>query len=149
MAYASQNEASPSLRAANCETVPTFVGFWGPSEIVSYADQNEASPSLGAANCETAATFVGSWEVQRVGVICRPERRPPRTWGLRAAKLSLVSVAPGRPSSAAQNEAPRRPWGPLTANEASPSFRAANCETVATFVGYWGGQRNGVIRRPE
>ena len=50
VSYANQNEASPSLWAANCETVATFVGPWG------------------AANCEAVATFVGPWEVQRSGV---------------------------------------------------------------------------------
>ena len=80
--------------------------------------------------------------------------------GLRAAKLSKVSVAPGRPSRvvphADQNEASPSLTGLRTAklsprswasgrssgvtpyadqNESSPSLGAANCETVATFVG--------------
>ena len=38
-----KNEASPSLGAANCETVATFVGSWGLSGMVSYADQSEVS----------------------------------------------------------------------------------------------------------
>ena len=75
-----------------------------------------------------------------------------RPWGLRTAKLSQVSVAPGRPTRvvprADQNEASPS-LGPRTANEASPSLGAANCETVATFVGSWWTQRNGVIRRPD
>ena len=33
-------------------------------------------------------------------------------------------------------------------NETSPSLGAAICETVATFVGFWEGQRNDVLRRP-
>ena len=58
MPYANQNEASPSMGAANCETVATLVGFWGPSGVTSYADQNEALLPQGAANCETVAAFV-------------------------------------------------------------------------------------------
>ena len=141
-----------------------------PSGMVSYAVQNEASPSLRAANGESATTFAGSWEAQRGGVIRRPERnlpvpggcelrncrhfrvvlggpaqwchtqirmRPRRPWGLRTAKLSPLSRAPGRPSGLLPH---------ADHNEASPSLGAANCETVATFVGSWGAQRNGVIR---
>ena len=66
--YADQNEASPSLGAANCETVASFVAGRS-SGLLPHADHNEASPSLGAANCETVATFVGSWGAQRNGVI--------------------------------------------------------------------------------
>ena len=73
VSYANQKEASPSLGAANCETVATFVGPWGASGVVSYADQKAASPPLGAANCETVATAVGPWEVQRSDVLRRSE----------------------------------------------------------------------------
>ena len=124
----------------------------GPSGIVSYANQNEASPSLGAANCETAATFVGSWQVQRVGVICRPRRNFPVPGGCELRNCRWFRWLLGSPAECCHTQIrmrPRRPWGPRTANEASPSFGAANCEIVATFVGSRGAQRNGVIRRPE
>ena len=70
---ADQNETSPSLGAAKCETVATFGRFWGATGVTSYADQNKTSPSLGAANCETDAAFGGSWDAQRSGVIRKPE----------------------------------------------------------------------------
>ena len=57
-----QNETSPSMGAANCETVITFVGSWGGTGMTSYADQKEAWQPRGAANCETGAAFMGSWE---------------------------------------------------------------------------------------
>ena len=67
--HADQNEASPSLGAANCES---FVA--GESSVLlPHADQSEASVSLGTANSETVATFVGSWEAQRNGVIRKSE----------------------------------------------------------------------------
>ena len=94
---------------------------------MSYADHKEASPSLGAANKETVATFVGSWEAQRSGLIRRQNRmRPRRPWGLRTAEMWLLSWAPGKPSGVTSY---------ANSNEASPSLRAANCETVATLVG--------------
>ena len=138
--------------------------------MVSYAVQNEAAPSLRVANGEIAATFAGSWETQRGGVIRRPEKnlpvpegcelrncrhfrvilggpaqwchtqirmRPRRPWGLRTAKLSPVSWL-GGPADCCHTQTtmkPRRPWG----------LRI----TVANFVGSWGAQRSGVIRRPE
>ena len=70
--HTNQNEASPSLGAANCETDATFGGSW-EAQRRSYANQNEASPSLGAANSEAVATFVGSWEAQRSRVIRKKE----------------------------------------------------------------------------
>ena len=93
---------------------------------------------LGSSNCETATTFVGSWEAQRSGAIRRPSRmRPRRPWGLRTAKLSPVSWAPGRPGGVVSY---------AHENEASPSLGAANCEADATF-GTPG--RSGGTRRPE
>ena len=91
---------------------------------MSYADQREGSPFLVAADCETVATCVGSREAQRSGVIRRQNRMRPR--GLRTAKISLLSWAPGKPSGVTSY---------ANSNEASPSLRAANCETVATLVG--------------
>ena len=55
--HADQNEASTALRAANSETVATFVGPGKPKGAGLDADQNEASPALGAANCKTVDTF--------------------------------------------------------------------------------------------
>ena len=93
--------------------------------MVSYADQNEASPSGEAANCEFVASFVGSWEVQWSDAIRKPKMKARRPWGLRTAKLSPLSGAPGRPSGAVSY---------AYLNEALPSLGAANCETVAPFV---------------
>ena len=59
---ADQNETSPSLGTANCETVATFADSWGANGVTSYADQNEAWPPLGAANCEDVAAFMGPWD---------------------------------------------------------------------------------------
>ena len=73
MSYADQSEASPSLATANCETVATFVRFWGATSVTSCAHQNKTSPSPGASNCETVATFEGSWEAQRSRVIRKSE----------------------------------------------------------------------------
>ena len=89
--------------------------------------------------------------------------KPGRPWRLRTATLSPVSVVPEGPSKvvpqAHQNEASPSLTGLRTAklslcswasgkssgvtpyadqNESSPSLGAANCETVATFVGPWG-----------
>ena len=138
------------LRSAKASPLSWASG--GPSGIVSYANQNEASPSLGAANCETAATFVGSWQVQRVGVICRPRRNFPVPGGCELRNCRWFRWLLGSPAECCHTQIrmrPRRPWGPRTANEASPSLGAATCKTVATFVGFWGDHRNGVTRRPE
>ena len=91
VSYADQEEASPSLGAAKCETIPTFGWSWeaprsgairrlecglavpggrelrnrphvsGPPGGPAEWCHNEASPSLGAANCETVASFGCSW----------------------------------------------------------------------------------------
>ena len=73
VSYPDQNEASPPLRTANCETAATFVGSWEVSGVVPYANQNEASPSLRAADCENVATFVCCWEAMWSRVTRRPE----------------------------------------------------------------------------
>jgi hypothetical protein len=70
---ATTKEASPSLGAANCETVAKFAGPGGSSGVVLYANQNEASPSLGAVNCEAVANFGDSWEAHRGGATRRSE----------------------------------------------------------------------------
>ena len=100
--------------------------------------------------------------------------KPRRPLGLRTAKLSQVSVAPGRPSGvvphADQNEASPSLTGLRTAqlsppswafgrsnsvtpyadqNESSPSLGAANCETIDTFVGSSEAQRSDLKRKPE
>ena len=206
--YADRNEASPSLRPANCETDATFGGSWeaqrggvrrkpegglavpggrelrncrhfggllggpadcchtqttmklrrpwglrtaklsprswapgGPSGMVSYADQSEASPSLRGANCEIAETFAGPWEVQRSGVICRPEGGLAVPGWCKLRNCRHVRVLLGGPAK----------WCHMQTklNEASPSVGAANCETVATFVGPWGAQRNDFTRKLE
>ena len=56
------------------------------------------------------------------------KKKLPRPWGLRTAKLPLVSVAPGKPSRLLPH---------ANQNEASPSLGIANCETVATFGSSW------------
>ena len=71
--------------------------------------------------------------------------------GLRTAKLSPLSLVSGWHRSPLS-------WAPGGAsgvtpyahqNETSPSLGAANCETVASFVGSWEAQRSGVIRKSE
>ena len=138
------------LRSAKASPLSWASG--GPSGIVSYANQNETSPSLRAANCETAATFEGSWEVQRGGVICKPERDLPVPGGCELRNCRWFRWLLGGPAEWCHTQIrmrPRRPWGPRTANEATPSLGAATCKTVATFVGSWGDQRNGVRRKPK
>ena len=206
--YADRNEASPSLRPANCETDATFGGSWeaqrggvrrkpegglavpggrelrncrhfggllggpadcchtqttmklrrpwglrtaklsprswapgGPSGMVSYADQSEASPSLRGANCEIAATFAGPWEAQRSGVICRPEGGLAVPGWCKLRTCRHVRVLLGGPAKWCHTQ--------TKLNEASPSVGAANCETVATFVGSWEAQRNDFTRKLE
>ena len=108
-----------------------------PFSLAPGTDQNETSPSLRAATCETVATFVLSWEEW-----CHTQARmePRRPWGLRIAKLSPRSWAPGGPSGMVSY---------ADQSEASPSLRGANCEIAATFAGPWEAQRSGVICRPE
>ena len=174
---ANQKEASPSLGAANCQTVVTFGSSWeaqrsgitrrpqsrmkprrpwgprtaklsplswapgGPSGMVSYADQSEASPSLRGANCEIAATFAGPWEAQRSGVICRPEGGLAVPGWCKLRTCRHVRVLLGGPAKWCHTQ--------TKLNEASPSVGAANCETVATFVGSWEAQRNDFTRKLE
>ena len=64
----------------------------------------------------------------------------PSLTGLRTAKLSLCSWASGKSSGVT-------PYADQ--NESSPSLGAANCETVATFVGSSEAQRSNFIRRSE
>ena len=73
VSYAVQNEASPSLRAANGENATTFAGSWEAQRggVIRRPERN--SPSLGAASCDTVATFGWSWEAQRSGAIRRLE----------------------------------------------------------------------------
>ena len=138
--YADQNKTSPSLGAADCETVATFLGSWGPGVVTSYADQKWTSPCLGAADCETGAAFVDRWDVQRSGVVRASEWDLAVPGGLRTAKLSPLSRAAGGSSGVT-------PYADQ--NEASPFLGAATCKAAATFVGSWGYQRHGVIRKPE
>ena len=49
--HADQNETSPSMGAANCETVATFVGS-SEAQWSLCPDQNEASPPLGSATAK-------------------------------------------------------------------------------------------------
>ena len=78
VSYADQNEASPSLGAANCKTAASFFGSWEPERscacggangVTYYTDKDEASAPLGAATCETVAMFVGFWGAQRRGIL--------------------------------------------------------------------------------
>ena len=170
--YADQNEASPALKGLRTAKLSPRSWVPGRSSLVVSYTQIRMRPRwpCGAAKCETVATFVDCWRVQPSDVMRRSERcltalggcelrncrhvrgllggpagwchkqtrkRPPRPWGLRTAKLSLVSVAPGRPSRVVPH---------ADQNEASPSPGAANCETVATFVGPRWVQRSGAIR---
>ena len=155
--YADQNEASPSLGAANCETVTAFVGSCEVSGVASHADQNAASPSVEAAICDTVATFVCCWRVQRSGDADQNQASPP----LRAANGKTVATCggvSGGPASSRPSRIRMRPcrpcglrtaklsplaWAPggpsgMTSyadqNETAPPLGHANCETVATFV---------------
>ena len=140
--YADQNEASPSLGAAKCETAATFAGSWEewchtqarmkprrpwglriaklspsgllgrPSGMVSYAVQNEASPSLRAANGESATTFAGSWEAQRGGVIRRPERNLPVPGGCELRNCRHFWVVLGGPAQWCHTQIRMRPRRP-------------------------------------
>ena len=107
-----------------------------------YAGLNEASPSLGTAKCETDASFGSSWEAQRSGVRRKPEGGLAVPGGRELPNRRHVRGLLGGPAEWCHTKTTMK-------NEASPSLGAANCETVATFVGSWGAQRNGVIRRPE
>ena len=62
-----QNEASPSLGAANCETFATFVSS-------CEAQRPEGGLAVpGGRELRNCRTFVGPWVVQRSGVIRRSE----------------------------------------------------------------------------
>ena len=63
--YADQNESSPSLGAASCETVATIVGS-SEAQRSLYADQNEASPPLGAAAAKLSSVSVAPGMPSRV-----------------------------------------------------------------------------------
>ena len=137
--YADQNEASPSLGAANCETVTAFVGSCEVSGVASHADQNAASPSVEAAICDTVATFVCCWRVQRSGDADQNQASPP----LRAANGKTVATCGGVSGGASVVTSV------ADQNETSPSLRAANSETVATGVGSCRAQRHDVLRGSE
>ena len=96
--------------------------------MASYANQKEGSTSLGAENCDTATTLVGSCQAQRSGVIRRPDRGLPVSGG--CEQRSPAKWCHTRTKQ----------------NEASPSLGAANCETVATFVGSGEAQRSDCVR---
>ena len=121
VSHAYQNETAPSLGAANCETVVTFVGSWGrASGVTSYADQNEPGRPGGLRTAKL------------LPLSCAP--------GADQNETSPSLGASGGSSGVT-------PYG--YQNEASPSQGAASSETVATFGGCWRVQRNDVIRRPE
>ena len=139
---ADQKEASPSLGAANCETVATFVGSWEewchtqarikprrpwglrieklspsglpgrPSGMVLHAVQNEASPPLRAANGGTATTFAGSWEAQRGDVIRRPERNVPAPGSCKLRNCHHFRVVLGGPAQWCHTQTRMRPRRP-------------------------------------
>ena len=152
--YADQNEASPSLGAAKCETAATFAGSWEewcqtqarmqprrpsglriakllpsgllrrPSGMVSHAVQNEASPSLRAANGENATTFAGSWEAQRGGVIRRPERNLPVPGGCELRNCRHFWVVLGGPAQWCHTQIRMRPRRPWGLRNAKLSPRS-------------------------
>ena len=111
-----------------------------PNAAAADANQKEASPALEAANCETVATFVGSWDVQRSEwCLTRIQTRPRGSLGgVRSAKLSPFSWAPGKSSRGASY---------ADDHETSPSLGGAISATVATFAFTWEAQRCGVLRR--
>ena len=140
VSYANQNEASPfpgDCELRNFRHIRVVVG-----EGVSYAGYNEASPSLGAASCETDASFGSSWEAQSSGVRRKPEGRLAVPGGREPPNRRHVRGLLGGPAEWCHTKTTMK-------TEAAPSLGAANCETVATFMGSWEAQRNGVIRRPE
>ena len=132
VSYADDYETSQSLGGCDLRNCRHFRGLLGgPAEwCLTQMTMGPRRP-WGAAICESVATFVGSWEAQPSGVGCHadPVETSRRLWGLRSAQLSPLSWAPGRPSGVVSY---------ADQNEASPSLGAANCETVATFVGPWG-----------
>ena len=132
-------DASPSLGAAVCQTVASFVGSWESSRVTSYGDPRRPSRPLRAAICETVASFVGSWEVQQSDVLEGSEEASPSLGGCDLRNCRHFRGLLGGPAE-----------GRLTGTriEASPSLGAAICETVATFVGSWEGQRRGDIWGP-
>ena len=70
----------------------------------------------------------------------RIRMRPRRPWGLRTARLSPRSWAPGKPKGAGLD---------ADQNEASPALGAANCKTVDTFACFRGAHWRAVLRRSE
>ena len=137
VSYAVQNEAPPSLRAANGENATTFAGSWEARRggVIRRPERNLPVPvGRELRNCRHFRVVLGGpaqWCHTQVRM------KPRRPWGLRTTKLSPVSLAPGRSSGLLPH---------ADQNEASPSLGAANCEAVATFMGSWGAPRNSVIR---
>ena len=125
VSYAVLNEASPSLRAANGESATTFAGSWEAQRggVIRRPERNLPVPGgCELRNCRHFWVVLGGpaqWCHTQIRM------RPRRPWGLRTARLSPCSWAPGRPSGV-------MPYA--NQNEASPSLGLANCQAVATFV---------------
>ena len=78
-----------------------------------YAIKKRPRRPWGATICDTGATFVSSWEGQRSGVLRTPRLDLAASWGLRYAKMSQLSVAPGRSGGVVSYTQIRmRPRGP-------------------------------------
>ena len=136
--YTDQNEASPSLGAANCETDATFGDSW--EEWWHSQARIRPHQPWGAAKCESVATFVGFWGAQRNSVICRPELSFAVPAGCELRNCRNVRGLLGGPAGWCHMQTrkkPPRPWG------------AANLETVAGFGGSWEAQQSGATRRSE
>ena len=155
--YADQNEASPSLGAANCETDVTVGGSWEAQRGGVRRKSGGLTVPGGhkLRNCRHFRGLLGG-----PADCCHTHTmKPRRPWGLRIAKLLPLSWAPGGTngmvSYADQSEASsslrvanseiaersralRRPTEAVSytdQKEASPFLGAANCQTVATLVG--------------
>ena len=102
-----------------------------PGGVGRHADPVETSRFLGvAANCAAVATFAGSWEAQRRGVLWGSLRDLAVPWGLRSAKLSQLSWAPGRPSGVVSY---------ADDHETSPSLGGCDLRNCRHFRGLLGG----------
>ena len=136
--YANQNEASPSLGAAKCETVATFGGSWEDQRSGVICKPERDLPVPGGCELRNCRWF--RWLLGGPAEWCHTQirMRPRRPRGPRTAKPSPRSWAPGGSSGVV-------PYA--YRHEASPSLGAAKSEAVATFGGSW--RPSGVMPRPD
>ena len=129
-----QNEASPSLGAAKCETVASFVSSCEAqrSGVIRKPEGGLAVPGgRELRNCRHVRGPLGGpaeWCHTQIRI------QPRRPWGLRTAKLSPISVASGRPNGVGPH---------ADQNEASPARKGLR--TAKVSLRSWAPGRSGGV----